>query len=97
MSAYSSLQNTQSYGLSQNITANTLIKTGTGNVQGVVVNSHTNGTLKLWGALSATGTVLFNTITFASGPQYLPLFGAKFLTGLYSDVGGTIDLTIIYN
>ena len=91
------LQPTYLYGLYKNISASALIYTGKGSVTGVVVNSHTNGTLKLWDNTSAATTILFNTITFASGPQFCPLFGASFLTGLYATVGGIADMTIVYN
>ena len=94
---FSSLQSTTPFSYSQNISADTLIKTGAGIAVGFVVNSHTSGTIKIWDALSATGTVLFNTITLAAGPQYFNLFGAKFTTGCYVDIGGTIDLTFCYN
>lgn len=91
------IQSTGSYGLYANITADTLIKSGPGNLQGIVVNSHTNGTIKFWDALTATGTVIFNTITFAAGPGFYPLFGAKFTVGCFADISATIDCTIIYN
>lgn len=97
MPGYSTLHSNQSYGLYTNLTADTLIKTGPGNVQGIVVNSHTSGTIKLWDALSATGLVLFNTITLAAGERFIPLYGAKFTVGLFVDIGGTIDMTIIWN
>lgn len=85
------------YALYQNITADTLIKTGTGNLMGIVVNSHTNGTIKFWDALTATTPVIFDTITFAAGPGFYPLFGAKFTVGCFADIGGTINCTILYN
>lgn len=88
---------TTPYGLYQNITTDTLIKTGTGNILGVIINSHASGTLKLWDSLTASGTVLCNTITFNTGEHFIPIYGAKFTTGLFADVGGTVDLTIVYN
>lgn len=97
MPYFSPLTNVQSYGLYKNISASALVKTGTGNVLGVVVNSHTNGTLKLEDAVTDTTPIIFNTITFASGPGFYNLFGAKFTTGLYAVIGGTADITIIYN
>lgn len=80
-----------------NITADTLIRTGGGRVHGVVINSHTNGTLKLWDNTSAASTIICNTITFAAGPQTFN-FAAPidFYTGLYADIGGTIDCTILW-
>ena len=80
-----------------NITADTLIKTGPGKVYGVVVNSHTSGTLKLWDNTSAATTVITNTYTFTAGSQVVTFPDAiAFNTGLYADIGGTVDLTIIW-
>jgi hypothetical protein len=81
-----------------NISADTLIKTGAGVVSGFIVNSHTSGTLKLWDNTSAATTVLLNTITFAAGSGIMIDLGAdvQFSTGLYADIGGTIDLTIFW-
>jgi len=97
MAVYSSLQSTQDYGLYKNLSASALIATGAGTLQGVVVNSHTSGTLKFWDNTSAATTVIFNTITLAAGERYIPLFGAKFTTGCYLTIGGTADVTVIYN
>lgn len=81
----------------KNITADTLIKTGFGKVAGFVVNSHTSGTLKLWDNTSAATTVLTNTYTFPAGSQVVSFpEPISFNTGLYADIGGTVDLTIIY-
>ena len=81
----------------KNITADTLIKTGFGKVAGFVVNSHTSGTLKLWDNTSAATTVITNTYTFPSGSQVVSFpEPISFDTGLYADIGGTVDLTIIY-
>lgn len=82
---------------STNGTASALIRTGAGLVAGVVVNSHTNGTMKLWDNTSAAGTVIVNTITFAAGPSvYTFPAPIEFYTGLYFTVGGTLDFTIIW-
>jgi hypothetical protein len=97
MPVYSSLGSTQKYGLYLNTTASVLVKTGSGNLQGIVVNSHTSGTLKLWDNTSAATTVIFNTITLAAGERWIPLFGAKFNTGCFLTIGGTADVTVIYN
>lgn len=79
-----------------NITASALIKTGAGVLKGIVVNSHTSGTLKLWDNTSAATTVIFNTITFAAGPQFIKLPAVEFSTGLYATVGGTADITLLW-
>lgn len=80
-----------------NLTASALIKTGFGKVAGFTVNSNTSGTLKLWDNTSAATTVITNTYTFAAGSQVVrfpePIC---FNTGLYATIGGTADVTIIW-
>jgi hypothetical protein len=81
-----------------NITADTTVKTGAGTIYGIIVNSHTSGTLKIWDNTASSGTVVMNTYTFASGSQYLSFpNGISFYTGLRADIGGTVDLTILYS
>ena len=94
---FSTLQSTRSYGLYKNFSASNLVKTGTGSVQGIIVNSHSSGTLQLSDAITSTTPNITGTITLASGERWIPLFGAKFLTGLYITVGGTGNFTVIYN
>jgi hypothetical protein len=79
-----------------NISASALIKTGAGVLKGIVVNSHTSGTLKLWDNTSAATTVIFNTITFAAGPNFISLPAVEFSTGLYATIGGTADITLLW-
>ena len=79
-----------------NLTASALIKTCAGVLKGIIVNSHTSGTLKLWDNTSAATTVICNTITFASGPQFIKLPAIEFSTGLYATIGGTADITILW-
>lgn len=81
-----------------NITADTLIKQGAGKFYGFTVNSHTSGTLKVWDSTAASGKVINNTITFAAGSGITTFFseGINFSTGLFADVGGTIDLTVYW-
>jgi len=79
-----------------NLSASALIKTGAGQAYGIVINSHTTGTLKLWDNTSAATTVLCETMTFAVGERFIPLLGATFSTGLYATIGGTANITILY-
>jgi hypothetical protein len=79
-----------------NISASALIKTGAGVLKGIVVNSHSSGTLKLWDNTAGSGTVIFNTITFAAGPNFIKLPAVEFSTGLYATIGGTADITILW-
>lgn len=92
------MQNVRQAAKYTNLSASALIKTGTGVVYGLVVNSHSSGTLKLWDNTSAATTVLLNTITFAAGSGIvvaLPV-GIQFGVGLYATIGGTADITIIW-
>ena len=80
-----------------NLSASALIKTGAGVVYGFIVNSNTSGTLKLWDNTSAATTVIMNTYTFAAGSSFVALpVGVQFGIGLYATVGGTADITIIW-
>ncbi len=80
-----------------NGTASALIKTGDGTLRGIIVNSHSSGTLKLWDNTSAAGTVIMNTFSFPTGSGvYMFGDGISFYTGLYATVGGTLDYTFLY-
>jgi hypothetical protein len=79
-----------------NLTASALVKTGAGQVYGIIINSHTTGTLKLWDNTAGSGTVLCETISFGVGERWIPLFGMSFGTGLFATIGGTANLTIAY-
>lgn len=80
-----------------NLSASAAIKSAPGTLFGIVVNSHTNGTLKLWDNTAGSGTVLLNTITFAAGPNFVSFpVGISFNTGLYATIGGTADITILW-
>jgi hypothetical protein len=76
-----------------NGTTSQLVKTGAGVLAGIFVNSTSAGTVKLWDALSAVGTIIVNTHTIAPGWNPMPF---TFDTGLYITVGGTIDYSISY-
>lgn len=80
-----------------NISADTAVKSGPGRFFGFVVNSHTSGTVKVWDNTSAATTVILNTITppLGSSSWVFP-FGIDFTVGLFIDITGTIDLTVLY-
>jgi len=79
-----------------NLTASALVKTGSGKLIGMYVNSTNAGTIKLWDNTSAATTVINNTITPAIG--YHNLGGASFNTGLYATIGGTaLDVTLYFD
>lgn len=78
-------------------TASALIRTGAGVVSGVIVSSHTSGTMKLWDNTSAAGTVLVDTFTFPAGSGVYMFPGPiEFYTGLYFTVGGTLNYTLVW-
>jgi len=79
-----------------NISASALIKTGAGVLKGIVVNSHSSGTLKLWDNTAGSGTVIFNTITFNAGPNFISLPAVEFSTGLYATITNTANITILW-
>ena len=80
-----------------NTAASVAVKSAPGTVYGVIVNSHTSGTLKLWDNTAGSGKVLMNTYTFTAGSGNIMFpMGISFNTGLYATVGGTADLTILY-
>lgn len=77
-----------------NITASVLVRTGSGILVGMYVNSTTAGTIKFWDSLTAANTVINNTITPAVG--YHPLGNAEFSTGLFATIASTLDVTLYY-
>lgn len=86
-----------------NISASALIKTGAGQLMGIVVNSCAAGaTIKIWDNTSAATTVLLNTITFTAavnqGPTIIALPATKFTTGCYVTIAvGAMDATVLWN
>lgn len=86
-----------------NISASALIKTGAGQLMGIMVNSAAAGaTIKIWDQTSAAVPVLINTLTFTlaatQGGFFLPLPDIKFSTGLYVTIAvAAMDCTILWN
>lgn len=81
---------------SQNITASTQITSQPGTLERIVVNSHSGGTFKLVNG-TASQTALGGTYTPATGSSSIEFEPLGFNTGLYVAVGGTADLTVVYN
>lgn len=77
--------------------ASVLVKTGAGSVAGIIIASHTSGTIKLWDNTSAATTVLLDTTTLAVGERFISLENVAFNTGLYITIGGTANVTVIYD
>lgn len=92
------LQPINTYGLPAVLTASGLVYTGAGTVTGIIVSSHTSGTIKLWDSTAASGTVLIDTYTYPAGSSTIALHGAKFITGLYADMNSTVQkVTLVWN
>lgn len=85
----------------KNISASGLVKTGSGVLKSIIINSHSSGTIKLWDALTATAPIICNTITLSAvattGERTIEFEDLAFTTGLYVTLGGTADITVIYN
>lgn len=85
------------YGLPYLLTATGLAYTGPATVAGIIVSSHTSGTIKLWDNTAGSGTVLVDTITLGAAERFVPLYGVKAKTGIFATVGGTLAATMVYN
>jgi len=74
------------------------LKTGEGTFFGVIVNSNTSGTIKIYDSLTQANTIIMNTYTFPAGSSVIlmPASGVSFYTGLSYTIGGTADVTILY-
>jgi hypothetical protein len=77
-----------------NRTASALIKTGSGRLVGMYVNSTTSGTIKFWDNTSAATTVIFETITPSVG--WHDLGNVAFNVGLYATIANTLNVTLVY-
>jgi hypothetical protein len=74
--------------------ASALVKTGAGQCHLILVTASTAGTVKLWDAVSAAGTVIVDTMSVNANEEYdIP---AQFNTGLYITIGGTATVTVFY-
>ena len=77
-----------------NLSASALIATGHGVAGGILVNSTTGGTLTLYDSLTASGTKITNATTLNAGTMVW--LNSTFLVGLYAQIGGTADITIMW-
>ena len=85
------------------LTASALVKTGAGQLMGLVINSCAAGaTIKVWDNTSAATTVLLDTITFTAavnqGPTIIALPAVKFNTGCYITIAvAAMSVTPLWN
>jgi len=86
---------------SENVVATRLIQTGAGVIAGIIVNSHSSGTLKLWNNTSAASPaegdpLIMDTFTFPSGSGiYMFPNPIIFTNGLFATVGGTLNCQLL--
>lgn len=82
-----------------NITATGQAYVGPGTIAGLIVTSHTSGTIKLVDAPnSAVGRVVLETWTLAAGPQVINFANPlDFVEGLHATVGGTAAIQLVIN
>lgn len=78
-----------------------VIKTGDTTLNGIVIGSHTSGTIEIRdGTNFVAGTLKFGTMTLSAiattGERFIPFFGARFSQGLIVSVSGTIDISVLY-
>ena len=88
-----------SYGIQSPIyhemSANGLVKTGTGRLAGIFCNTTTAGSLIIYDGLNAGGTAMFSGLVLTAGQLYN--FGnVLFGTGLYIALTNIADWTVIY-
>lgn len=78
-----------------NISASALIRTGPGKLLGIfVASASSTPTIKVWDNTSAATTVLVNTFT-PTASQFYPI-PARFTTGCYVTISGTVDCTVFW-
>ncbi len=97
MPNYSPLTNITPVSYGVEITADGIVHTGPGELVGIIVSSHSSGTIKLYDNTAASGTVLLPTYTYATGSQFIPLFGMRFLNGIYADITNAQDVMVCIN
>ena len=83
---------------SEKVTATRLVVSGPGSIAGIIVASHTNGTIKIANSTTAVGDILLETVTFAAGPGFYAFpKPIRFDTGLHVTVGGTLVAHLLIN
>ena len=80
-----------------NTTSSGLVKSENGTIHGVIVNSHSSGTIKFSNGTTAVNDIM-GTYTFTAGSQVVD-FGNGIIcsTGIFATIGGTANVTILFN
>ena len=76
-----------------NITASAAVRSGRGRLLGIfVASASATPTIKVWDNTAASGAVIVNTFVPIGGVFYpIP---ARFATGCYVTISGTVDCTV---
>jgi hypothetical protein len=79
----------------RNMTASAQLKDDPGRLLGIfVASASATPTIKVWANGAASGAILVNTFTPVAGTFYpMP---ARFSSGLYVSIGGTVDCTVFF-
>ena len=95
-------QNTQVVATTNTNTEQTIVAKEIGTGGNAIATTETLANTAWTGSVLASGAgpdgrVILNTITFAAGPQsHVYPVGIPFENGLYADLGGTADITLLY-
>ena len=77
------------------LTATGLVKTGQGQLTGLLCASSSSMTATVYDGIDSTGVLIVNTMSLTAATPYpMP---AKFNVGCYIVIGGTGDLTVFYD
>lgn len=79
------------------ITATGQAIVGAGRLLGILVCSHSSGTLQLNDQPQAgnLGRLVLDTYSFPTGSSYVPMGGIEYYDGLYATCGGTLSLELV--
>jgi len=81
----------------KNIAATGLVTGVPGRLVGVIINSSTGGTLKLWDNNNAgSGAIIMNTTGTLVTASSINTFGLGYANGIYATVSGTLDCTFVF-
>ncbi len=80
----------------------TLVKAGNATLNGIIINSHSSGTVTIYdhNVNTYVGAVKFGTMTLSTiattGERFITFFGARFSTGILVYCTGTVDISVMY-
>lgn len=78
------------------LSADTIVKTGFGNLYSITISSTSSGTVTVYDGTSTGGVKIIDTLTPAAGATYFFPQGMQFDDGLFIDIANTISLTVTF-